>query len=118
MKKYVATHEWVEEVEDGVYVVGLTDYAQKELGDIVFVNLPEVGDSFSCGDSFSDVESVKAVSDIYAPMSGTVCEVNVVLLDEPAKINEDAENTWLVKFNNVEEMVELMDKSEYLASLS
>ena len=72
--KYVKSHEWVKE-EDGVAVIGLTDYAQSELGDLVFVNLPEEGDEVTVGEAFGDVESVKAVSDVYSPVSGVVCEI-------------------------------------------
>ena len=84
---YSKSHEWVKE-EGDVAVIGLTDYAQSELGDLVFVNLPEEGDEISIGEAFSDVESVKAVSDVYAPVSGTVCEINEELMDAPEKINE------------------------------
>ena len=73
--KYTKSHEWVKE-EDGFYVVGLTDYAQEELSDLVFVNLPEVGDEVEAGETFADVESVKAASDVYSPVTGTVAEIN------------------------------------------
>ena len=78
--KYTKSHEWVKENEDGTVTVGLTDYAQQELGDLVFVNLPEVDDTVTAGEALGDVESVKAVSDIFCPVSGTVCEVNEELL--------------------------------------
>ena len=78
--KYSKSHEWVKE-EGDVVTIGLTDYAQSELGDLVFVNLPEEGDSVSVGEAFGDVESVKAVSDVYSPVSGVVCEINEELLD-------------------------------------
>ena len=78
--KYSKSHEWVKE-EDGVFTIGLTDYAQNALGDIVFINLPEEGDEVTAGESFSDVESVKAVSDVFSPVTGTVCAVNEELLD-------------------------------------
>ena len=81
--KYARTHEWVKE-EDGIYTIGLTDYAQDALGDIVFVNLPEVDDEVTAGETFSDVESVKAVSDVYSPVTGRVVEINEELLDNPA----------------------------------
>ena len=117
MKKYAKTHEWVEEEADQV-LIGLTDYAQKELGDIVFINLPEAGDELVCGESFADVESVKAVSEIYAPVSGIISAVNEEVVDNPAKINEDAENTWLIKARAVTEREELLEAAEYLALLS
>lgn len=80
--KYSKSHEWLKE-EDGVSVIGISDFAQDALGDVVFVNLPEVGDDAAAGEAFGDVESVKAVSDLISPVSGTVCEVNEDLLDQP-----------------------------------
>ena len=110
--KYSKTHEWLKQ-EGDVYVIGITDYAQDALGDIVFANLPSVGDEVKAGASFGDVESVKAVSDIYAPVSGKVVEVNEELLDNPALINEDEYNAWLIKVNEVSENEELLDAQEY-----
>lgn len=110
--KYSKTHEWLKQ-EGDVYVIGITDYAQDALGDIVFANLPSVGDEVKAGASFGDVESVKAVSDIYAPVSGKVVEVNEELLDNPALINEDAYNAWLIKVNEVSETEGLLDAQEY-----
>ena len=86
--KYSKSHEWLKE-EDGVSVIGISDFAQDALGDVVFVNLPEVGDDAAAGEAFGDVESVKAVSDLISPVSGTVCEVNEDLLDQPELLNED-----------------------------
>ena len=111
---YSKSHEWVKEEED-MTVIGLTDYAQSELGDLVFVNLPEEGDEISVGEAFADVESVKAVSDVYAPVSGTVCEVNEELLDAPEKINESPYDAWLVKVKEVSEKEELLSAGEYQA---
>lgn len=94
--KYTKTHEWAKFEDDGTVLAGLTDFAQEHLGDLVFVNLPEVGDPVTAGEPFCDVESVKAVSDVYAPVSGEIIEVNEALADNPALINEgpyDAENT-------------------------
>lgn len=110
--KYSKTHEWVKE-EDGYYVIGLTDFAQDALGDIVFVNLPEVGDAVTAGEAFSDVESVKAVSDVFSPVSGVVAEVNEELLDAPEKINEACYDAWLIKVENVTEAEELLDAEAY-----
>lgn len=110
--RYAKTHEWVKE-EDGLCVVGLTDFAQDALGDIVFVNLPEVGDEVTAGEAFSDVESVKAVSDVYSPVTGRVAEVNEELLDNPALINEDCYNAWLIKVEDVTETEELLDAEAY-----
>ncbi len=112
--KYSKTHEWVK-VEDGAAVIGLTDFAQDELGDIVFINLPEEGDEFGVDDVFADVESVKAVSDINTPVAGSVTEVNEELLDAPEKINEAPYDAWLVKMDVTEEADDLMSAEEYEA---
>lgn len=110
--RYAKSHEWLN-VEEGVAVVGLSDYAQGELGDLVFVNLPEVGDDVTAGEPFADVESVKAVSDIYSPVTGVVLEINEALLDSPEKINSDPYGAWFIKVGSLEEEVKLMDDSEY-----
>ena len=112
--KYTKSHEWVAE-EDGVLTVGLTDYAQSELGDLVFVNLPEEGDEATAGEAICDVESVKAVSDVYSPATGVVVAVNDELLDAPETINEDPYGAWLVKIGEVTETEELMDAAAYEA---
>lgn len=113
--KYAKTHEWIRE-EDGLIVIGLTDFAQDQLGDIVFVGLPEVGDAVEVGDSFADVESVKAVSDIYSPVSGTVAEVNEELLDAPESVNGDPYGAWLIKVKDVSDEEEgLLDADAYEA---
>ncbi len=111
--KFTKSHEWVEELENSTVVVGLTDYAQSQLGDLVFVNLPAEGDELSAGDSFGDVESVKAVSDLYSPASGTVCEINEELLDSPESINSDAYGAWMIKISDVSEFEELLSATEY-----
>lgn len=110
--KYVKSHEWIKE-EGDVIVVGISDYAQDALGDIVFVNLPEEGDDVSIGDAFADVESVKAVSDIFSPVEGTVKEVNEELVDNPALINEAPYDAWLIKVENVSEKEDMMDADAY-----
>ncbi len=112
--KYSKSHEWVKE-EDGVFTIGLTDYAQNALGDIVFINLPEEGDEVTSGESFSDVESVKAVSDVFSPVTGTVCAVNEELLDDPAQVNEAPYEAWLIKVENVTDTEELLDAEGYEA---
>lgn len=112
--KYSASHEWIKE-EDGIFVIGLTDFAQNALGDIVFINLPEEGDEVTAGESFADVESVKAVSDVFSPVTGTVCAVNEALLDDPAQVNEDPYGAWLVKVENVTGTEELLDAEGYAA---
>ena len=112
---YSKSHEWVKE-EGDVAVIGLTDYAQSELGDLVFVNLPEEGDEIAVGEAFSDVESVKAVSDVYAPISGTVCEINEELLDAPELINENANDAWFIKVEGITAKAEeLLSPEEYEA---
>lgn len=111
---YSKSHEWVKEEGDEV-VIGLTDFAQSELGDLVFVNLPEEGDELTLGEAFSDVESVKAVSDVFAPVAGTVSEINEALLDNPEKINEAPYEAWFVKVKDVTEREELLSAEEYKA---
>lgn len=109
---YSKSHEWVKE-EGEEMVIGLTDYAQSELGDLVFVNLPEEGDELTVGEAFADVESVKAVSDVYAPVAGTVSEINEELLDAPEKINEAPYEAWVVRVKDVTEKEALLSAEEY-----
>lgn len=110
--KYAKTHEWVLE-QAGTAKVGLTDFAQHELGDIVFVNLPSVGDSVSVGEAFGDVESVKAVSDIFSPLSGTVVAINEEVLTAPEFINSDPYGTWLIEVGDICETEQLLDAAQY-----
>ena len=112
--RYAASHEWVSE-EDGIYTIGITDFAQDSLGDLVFINLPQVGDEVEAGEAFSDVESVKAVSDVFSPVTGEVCAVNEELLDNPALINEAPYDAWLVKVKDVSDTEELLDAAAYEA---
>lgn len=113
--QYAKTHEWIRE-EGDLVAVGLTDFAQDQLGDIVFVGLPEVGDAVEIGDSFADVESVKAVSDIYSPVSGVVAEVNEELLDAPESVNGDPYGAWFIKVKEVSETEsELLSAADYEA---
>ena len=112
--KYTDSHEWAA-IDDTTAIVGITDYAQNELGDIVFVGLPEVGDEVTAGEAFADVESVKAVSEMYCPVSGTVSEVNEKLFDDPAAINEDPYDAWFIKVESVGDTVDLMDVDAYQA---
>ena len=113
--KYSKSHEWVKMVGENTALVGLSDYAQDALGDLVFVNLPEAGDEVTAGEAFADVESVKAVSDVYSPVTGTVEEVNEALLDAPESINESPYDAWLVKIGSVTDTEELMSAAEYEA---
>lgn len=112
--KYSKDHEWVK-IEGTKAYIGITDHAQHSLGDIVFVEIPEVGTELNKGDVLSVVESVKAASDVYTPVSGKVVEVNEELADSPEKINEDPYGSWIaaVEISDVSEADELMDMDEY-----
>ena len=110
--KYCATHEWIL-VEGDKATIGITDFAQKELGDLVFINLPNVGDEVAVDEAFADVESVKAVSDIISPVGGVIYEVNEALLDAPELINEDAYGAWIVKVKDVTGIENLLNADQY-----
>jgi glycine cleavage system H protein len=112
--KYTKSHEWLR-MEDGVAVVGITDFAQDALGDVVFINLPQEGDETTAGESFGDVESVKAVSELICPVTGTVCAVNEELLDAPELLNQDPYAAWIIKVDNVTDTEELLEADEYVA---
>ncbi len=118
--RYTKEHEWIR-IENGIGTVGITDYAQHELGDVVFVELPKAGAKLSAGQSFGTVESVKAVSEIYSPVSGEVVETNTSLANEPEKINKDPHGAaWLIKLKiaNTAELNDLMDAAAYQAYIS
>lgn len=107
------SHEYIVK-QDDKYIIGLTDYAIDQLGDIVFLELPEVGDEFKKGDTFANIESVKAASEIYMPISGKIVEVNSELVDAPEKLNEDCyENGWLVKVETEAKEDEFSDLMSY-----
>lgn len=112
--KYSKDHEWVM-MDGGVAVIGITDFAQDALGDVVFVNLPQEGDEVGIGEAFGDVESVKAVSDLNSPVSGTVCAVNEAAFDSPESLNSDPYGTWLIKVQDLGDTEELMDAEAYKA---
>ncbi len=112
--KYSKSHEWVR-TEDGVTVVGISDFAQDALGDVVFINLPAEGDAVTAGESFGDVESVKAVSDIISPVTGVICAVNEALADAPETLNADPYGAWIIKVKDVGETEELLDAAAYEA---
>lgn len=112
--KYSKDHEWMKE-EDGVVVIGISDFAQDALGDVVFVNLPGEGDEVTAGEAFGDVESVKAVSDLMSPVTGTVCAVNEDLLDEPEQLNKAPYDAWLIKVENVTDTSDMLDAAAYEA---
>ena len=118
--RYTKQHEWID-VKDGVGTIGITDYAQHELGDVVFVELPKPGTKIQAGKSFGNVESVKAVSEIYAPVSGEVVEANADLEATPEKLNSDPhKSAWLirVKLADQGELKQLMDAKAYEAFIS
>jgi glycine cleavage system H protein len=112
--KYTKEHEWIS-IDGATGTVGITDYAQNSLGDIVFVDLPKVGDTLEAGKIFGSVESVKAVSDLYSPVSGTVTAINEELKDAPEKINADANTTWMLKLSlaNPDELNTLLSPADY-----
>jgi glycine cleavage system H protein len=112
--KYTKEHEWIK-VDGANATIGITDYAQESLGDIVFVDLPKPGSEITAGKTFGTVESVKAVSDLYAPASGTVNEVNGELTTAPEKINKEANSTWMVKvtLKNPDELKSLLSAADY-----
>ncbi|RQG98989.1 glycine cleavage system protein GcvH [Natrarchaeobius oligotrophus] len=110
---YAESHEWIDR-RDGVVRVGITDFAQDELGDIVFVELPAEGETLERDDAFGLVESIKAVSDVYAPISGTVVEVNEALRDRPELVNESPfDDGWLIELESSDEPDHLLDADEY-----
>jgi len=115
MKKmlFTKTHEWVQFLDETTVRVGLTDYAQGELGDLVFINLPEAGDEVVVSESFADVESVKAVSNVYSPVTGTISEINEELLDHPELVNENPYEAWFAEIENVSEQEEFLSEEEY-----
>ena len=116
--KYTNEHEWLRKEEDGSVTIGITDHAQSALGDLVYVELPEVGQDVDSGGEMAVVESVKAASDVYAPISGSVVAVNEVLSDDPEKINADPYGDgWIVRMQPSGEDGETMDPNEYQAFL-
>ena len=112
--KYSKSHEWVK-MEGDVAVIGITDFAQDALGDVVFVNLPGVGDAAAAGAAFGDVESVKAVSDLVSPVSGEIVEVNEALADAPEALNSDPYGSWIIKVSGITDTEELLDAAAYEA---
>lgn len=116
--RYVASHEWARLEEDGSVTVGITDHAQEALGDVVYVELPEVGKALAAGEQAGVVESVKAASDIYAPVAGTVIAVNEALADAPEAVNSDPYAAWFYRLQpaNAAELAQLLDAAAYQAS--
>jgi glycine cleavage system H protein len=117
--RYTREHEWIE-LDGSIGAIGITDYAQNSLGDIVYVDAPKIGDTVTANATFGSVESVKAVSDLYSPVSGTVTAINEELKTAPDKINEDAHGTWIIKveLSNPAEFNTLLDAAAYEAFIS
>lgn len=113
--KYTRDHEWVRMLDETTALIGISDFAQAELGDLVYVNLPAVGDEAVAGESVCDVESVKAVSDVMSPVTGTVAEVNEALDESPELLNSDPYGAWIVKVENITDFSELLSAEEYEA---
>lgn len=113
--KYTKDHEWVKMLDDTTALVGISDFAQSELGDLVFVNLPAVGDDVVAGEAACDVESVKAVSDVMSPVTGSVAEVNEELDDSPELLNSDPYGAWIMKIENITDFSELLSAEVYEA---
>ncbi len=112
---YLKTHEWVKFLDDNTALIGISDFAQDALGDIVYISLPEVNDEVSVNKSFCDVESVKAVSDVFSPVSGVIIEVNEALDDEPELINEAPYDQWIIKVSGRFDKEHLLDAKQYEA---
>ena len=106
------SHEWVRKEGSGA-LIGITDYAQKELGDLVFINLPNADDQVNKGEAFADVESVKAVSDVISPVSGVISEVNEALLDQPEQMNRDPYGAWITRLKDVSGLEDLLSPDQY-----
>ena len=118
--RYTEEHEWVHDRGDGTCVLGITEFAQEELGEVVYVDLPEVGTRFDAGDEIGSVESVKAVAEIYTPVAGEVVEVNEAIGDDPELLNEDPHGKgWLValRYDSADDLAGLMDADAYRAYL-
>ena len=113
--KYSRDHEWVKMLDDTTALVGISDFAQSELGDLVYVNLSVAGDDVVAGETACDVESVKAVSDVICPVSGTICEVNEALADAPETLNSDPYGAWIIKVSPVTDTEALLDAAAYEA---
>ena len=113
--KYSKSHEWIKMLDDTTALVGITDFAQSELGDLVFINLPAEGETVTKEEAFCDVESVKAVSDVMSPVTGEVAEVNEELLDAPQLLNESPYEAWIAKITGITDFEELLDAAGYQA---
>ncbi|MEG1779500.1 MAG: glycine cleavage system protein GcvH [Oscillospiraceae bacterium] len=110
---YTKDHEWVKFTDETTAIMGITDHAQHELGDLVFINLPEVGDMSAVGEPIADVESVKAVSDVYCPVSGVIAKINEKLLDAPELINSDPYEAWIAVIEDISDKDEFLTAEQY-----
>ncbi len=113
--KYAKSHEWSKIEDDNIIRIGITDFAQEELGDLVYIELPEVGKQLNAGEQCAVVESVKTASDLFSPVSGTVTAINEAIIDSPEQVNDEPYDTWLfcIKADNLAELDELMDATAY-----
>ena len=116
--KYAKSHEWVKDLGNGLFEIGISDYAQHELGDLVYVNLPQAGDDLEAGKPFADLESVKAVSDIYSPITGVVKEVNENILSSPESINKSPYEAWFIRAEGKIPEGKLLSAEDYEKSIA
>jgi len=118
--KYALTHEWVKLEEDNIIKVGITDFAQEELGDLVYIELPEIGRQLKREEQCAVVESVKAASDLFSPVAGEVIDINESLADTPEQVNEDAFATWMfsMKIDSTDDLEHLLDAEEYAKAIA
>ena len=115
---YTKTHEWVKWLDETTVLVGITDHAQESLGDIVFINLPEIDQQLTKDAAFGDVESVKAVSEVYSPVSGKVTKINEAILDSPEKVNQDPYGSWFMEVSEVNDKTALLTSEEYQSTIT
>lgn len=115
---YTKTHEWVKWLDETTVLVGITDHAQESLGDIVFINLPEIDQQLTKESAFGDVESVKAVSEVYSPVSGKVTKINEAILDSPEKVNQDPYGSWFMEVSEVNDKTALLTSEQYQSAIT
>ncbi len=115
---YTKTHEWVKWLDETTVLVGITDHAQESLGDIVFINLPEIDQQLTKESAFGDVESVKAVSEVYSPVSGKVTKINEAILDSPEKVNQDPYGSWFMEVSEVNDKTALLTSEQYQSTIT
>lgn len=115
---YTKTHEWVKWLDETTVLVGITDHAQESLGDIVFINLPEIDQQLTKDAAFGDVESVKAVSEVYSPVSGKVTKINEAILDSPEKVNQDPYGSWFMEVSEVNDKTALLTSEQYQSTIT